>query len=350
MSEQVTVDNTNHTVTIDGKTYTNVDVVSSILGRNGKKTYIIEQLHKNALLVSPNVNTSRFNNFTEAGFSDFNHFKREYGLVDSTYDPNSTNPKKTVIKTISISYISGSGASKGNAGITYNNVADAIAKGLIAEKKSIYKDPNAIIRSLAGLTTNRGLYGRIFVMVKSTNGYSMLFPTIDMLNSFIKNDYYKYHILDGHNSGYSDFLITNISIPQREIAALEQGFGDYWDLHFYGRAPVQLSVSGALLNAYDVGTGRLYDWAEKWLTYYDLYFRGGVVAQYNARMYLVAGNYMFSGYILSTTQSTSQSEGAVPFAFNMIVTSIRPFSEEAYALYIQELKSDISKRRSNNGQ
>lgn len=233
----------------------------------------------------------------------------------------------------------------------YKEINENILESAIKRKVDIYKDPKAVINTLIGLSVNRGLRGHIFVVqkdTKSSTGFRKLFPIygdmgVQKARKNNKNNtttltvpsYYAYNTRQG---SYSDFLVTNISMPQAEIVALEQGFGEYWDVHFYGQRPLRISVSGVLLNAYSLATGQLYDWAEKWYKYYSEIFRGSLVAKKKARTYFTVGNYIFTGYILNTTQAITREEGSMPFAFSMIITNVQTFSEEGYSRYIKELE------------
>jgi len=233
----------------------------------------------------------------------------------------------------------------------YKEISETILESVVKEKVNIYKDPKAAVNTLIGLSINRGLRGHIFVVQKNSKaGYKKLFPIYgnmgvqkakkdnkNGLSTLTTPSYYVYNTRQG---SYSDFLVTNISMPQAEIVALEQGFGEYWDIHFYGQRPLRISVSGALLNAYSLKTGQLYDWAEKWYKYYSEIFRGSLVAKKKARTYFAVGNYIFTGYILNTTQAITSEESTMPFAFSMLITNVQTFSEEGYRRYIKELEKN----------
>ena len=222
----------------------------------------------------------------------------------------------------------------------YRSVSNSIKNDIIDRKLQVLKDPYSIVRDLNTLIPNHGLYGYIVVVNNKADKtkkkkYTILFPT----NTTSEN------ILD---NAYSNFMVTSLSLPQREIMSVEQGFGDYWDVHFYGKSPIQIAVGGLLLDVYNPVTRKLYNWAEQWYNNYNLYFRGGAVAKQSARTYFIVGNYIFSGYIFATNQAITRTEGALGFSFNMLVTGVQTFSAEAYKKYIKYLDEQDKKHRAKN--
>ena len=250
--------------------------------------------------------------------------------------------------------------------VDYYRKANAKLKDdMVMLKSASYIDPYSTARKLMGLIPNGGLYGKILVLKRGKDKYEVLFPppvskdykTLEGAQNLINGK----KVMETYNNdtagfwknafnvwdrlAYSKFAITSLSIPQREIVALEQGFGDYWDIHFYGKSPIQLNVSGALLNAYNPITHTLYAWAEDWYNNYLNYFRGGIVAQQNARTFLIAGNYVFSGFITASSQSVNaNSDGVIGLGFSMIVVDVSTFSKEAFESYVQS----ITESRKNN--
>ena len=240
----------------------------------------------------------------------------------------------------------------------YKNANANLRTDMAKLKSSIFIDPYMAARRLLGLIPNRGLYGKLLVLKKTGGKYKILFPpprsknfqTLESVETPLNNilaqeTYENQEYKDSYNTAfsvwdsmtYTKFLVTSLSIPQREVVSLEQGFGEYWDVHFYGKSPIQLNVGAALLNAYDPVNKRLYAWAEDWYNNYNNFFRGGQVAKQNARTFLILGNYIFSGFILSSTQSLTSNESVVGLGFSMIVVDVTTFSEKAFNMYLDEL-------------
>jgi hypothetical protein len=115
---------------------------------------------------------------------------------------------------------------------------------------------------------------------------------------------------------YGNYLIQNLSFNAAEKMQIVQTFGEDYAF-FFGQAPIQASVQGALIQSPD------FPWsAEMWLNYQNL-LRGSRLAERGARLYLYYDGVLLEGLPISfSPTATADQPHLVPFGMAILVTSI----------------------------
>lgn len=124
---------------------------------------------------------------------------------------------------------------------------------------------------------------------------------------------------DGY--GYDEFLLTGVSAQMSEKYQVTETFGDGEVVYYFGKSPMQVSLSGVLIDSVDNG------WFTKWVKTYEAVFRGTMTAQNYELLEIVLPNMALIGTISDFGWSqTSDNDVAINFHMTMLVKTIRPLA------------------------
>lgn len=114
---------------------------------------------------------------------------------------------------------------------------------------------------------------------------------------------------------FTKMFLESVQDQHSERSQIVETFGDFY-VFMFGERPPMYNFSGTLINAENAR------WATDFKFYYDRFLRGTKCVSEQARAVLTYGGQQVEGYILSTSSTVAaQNDAAVPFGFQMVVTS-----------------------------
>ena len=114
------------------------------------------------------------------------------------------------------------------------------------------------------------------------------------------------------------FFLEQVQENREEKVQVIDTFGE-WIAFFFGKKPEVYSYAGTLLNASN------HNWKNEFQENYDHFLRGTQAVKNRATIFLQYDDVMVEGYMLNASISqTSQSDGSVPFQFNLLVINRSP--------------------------
>lgn len=121
------------------------------------------------------------------------------------------------------------------------------------------------------------------------------------------------------DSGYTDFLLTNIDVSFNEKVQINEVFGDSEVVYYFGRSPVTFNFSGVLFDDIDN------NWFYKYMVAYHGVLRGTKVAQNHQLVQINLPNMTVIGTILGTSYSQDSSRDTdIHFSMQFLAKSIQP--------------------------
>lgn len=119
--------------------------------------------------------------------------------------------------------------------------------------------------------------------------------------------------------GFTDFLLTDVSVTYNEKAQINQTFGDTEVAYYFGKQPVLFSLSGVIVDDIDNG------WFTQFFEAYMGFMRGTQLAQNYELLELELPNMMIVGSAMSFGYSqNSARETDVNFSMQVLAKSVIP--------------------------
>lgn len=143
---------------------------------------------------------------------------------------------------------------------------------------------------------------------------------------------------------YTKFILESVQESHAERSQIVETFGDFYVFMFGERPPVY-NFTGQLINS------RYTNWVTDFMYMYNEFLRGTRCVERNAKILLTYGGRQVEGLILNTSsQTNAANEGAVGFAFSMVVFERKYFNfSEDMGYYTSDnktLKEDSAFRKS----
>jgi hypothetical protein len=97
-------------------------------------------------------------------------------------------------------------------------------------------------------------------------------------------------VTDNPDMGYTDFLLTSVSVSFDEKVQVVQTFGDSDVVYYFGKSPVIYSLSGMLIDDIDNG------WFTKFIEAYSNIMRGTELARNYELLEITLPNMIIVGF------------------------------------------------------
>ena len=121
------------------------------------------------------------------------------------------------------------------------------------------------------------------------------------------------------DTGYTDFLLTNVDVSFNEKVQVNEVFGDSEVVYYFGRSPVTFNFAGILFDDIDN------NWFYKYIVAYHGILRGTRVAQNHQLVQINLPNMTLIGTITGTSYSQDASRDTdIHFAMQFLAKSIQP--------------------------
>lgn len=141
------------------------------------------------------------------------------------------------------------------------------------------------------------------------------------------------------DTGYTDFMLTNVDVAFNEKVQVNEVFGDSEVVYYFGRSPVQFNFSGILFDDVDN------NWFYKFMVSYWSVLRGTQMAKNHHLCQINLPNMTLTGTISGMNYSQDSSRDTdIRFNFQFIAKSIvpRPVLLPSELLNNDALKLDLS--------
>ena len=169
----------------------------------------------------------------------------------------------------------------------------------------------------AGLRADlyRDTMSRIFVRVEE--------PEIELFKSSIADTHVRDQLLGRligdptTNSGYIDYVLTEMNLQLSENVQIQQGLGDGYTIYAFGQNPPMATFSGVLLNTVQD------DQSTNFFRLYLEVLRATALARRSKFVSISVDTDIYSGSMLNLNiTKRGSTEVAVPFSFQMVVARI----------------------------
>lgn len=166
---------------------------------------------------------------------------------------------------------------------------------------------------------NRGTRARLRVLTTDINR-SLSARNVAEFSSGVDGETSLKQLLDtSSGGGYTDFLLTNVSVNFSEKVQITQTYGDSETVYYFGKAPVIFNLAGMLIDDMDN------QWFIKFVEMYTHVLRGSESARNYELVQLVLPNMIVLGSIMSMAYNQdANSDTNIPFSMQMHAKEIRP--------------------------
>jgi hypothetical protein len=128
-----------------------------------------------------------------------------------------------------------------------------------------------------------------------------------------------------NKSGYTNFLLQNVSEVRMEKSQIVETFGAAF-IYFFGESPRFLDVQMVVINSFD------FNWEAEWWENYENNFRGTKLVERGARLYMFYDDNIVEGFMLNSQGvKLADQPLMVQMSFRMFVTSYKNISLDAFS-------------------
>lgn len=114
-----------------------------------------------------------------------------------------------------------------------------------------------------------------------------------------------------------DLIITSASHSEADINKIDPAVGDSFGIHYYGRSPISLQLTGVLIDDYSQAQKK------KLITLYEQLFRLSKVARYGVVPNIEFAKCVAQGALTNLSVSdSSQNEDRTDISINMLVVNL----------------------------
>lgn len=155
--------------------------------------------------------------------------------------------------------------------------------------------------------------------LESSEGFSSPHSKQYLLNNLLNRD---------PGAGYSDFLLTSVSVAMNEKVQITQTFGDAETVYYFGKAPIIFNLGGMLIDDLDN------QWFTTFVEAYTHIMRGTELARNFELVEIDLPNMLIIGTVMGFSyQQEATRDTDIPFTMQVHAKEVRPIPVQipAYA-------------------